>query len=400
MFINHDDHRQRLQQLLLVVLLFHMHNNVRSRHYLRRPAISPPSESPWQRLYVHADPNSFLHMTGLTRECFALLVADLFASDEIARLRGRRAGRPRSLSPEGFLGLLLFYFGSTMCYKHLCLIFGVTPSVCGRVIRYMLRRVVQRLSDHPIAQVRFPGPEKMRQFADMVQLRAPIVSDVIGFMDGVSIPVQCTDERVEQNAYYCGYDCDTMVNNVFAYGPDGKVFLAAINFPGSWADGALTARFLSALKRRIGDYKICVDQGFPRSGDAHGTLVGPVTRRAARRLHRDVRDYLLRISNVHTSLRQASEWGMRGLQGTFPRWKKRLPSDHEQRRLVIEAIVLIHNYRTEMVGFNQINTVFDPEYVRVQSLQGYDRIAHYYFRPGEYDSEDSDNGSDGGDNDD
>jgi hypothetical protein len=28
---------------------------------------------------------------------------------------------------------------------------------------------------------------------------------------------------------------------------------------------------------------------------------------------------------------------MRGLQGTFPRWKKRLPSDHFQRRLVIEA---------------------------------------------------------------
>jgi hypothetical protein len=289
-----------------------------------------------------------------------------------------------------------------MCYKHLCLIFGVTPLVCSRVIRYMLRRVVQRLSDHPIAQVRFPDPAKMRQFADMVQLRAPIVSDIIGFMDGVSIPVECTDERVEQNAFYCGYDCNTMINNVFAYGPDGKVFFAAINFPGSWADGALTARFLHALKRKIGDYKICVDQGFPRSGDAYGTLVGPVTRRAARRLHRDVRDYLLRISNVHTSLWQASEWGMRGLQGTFPRWKKRLPADHEQRRLVIEAIVLVHNYRTEMVGFNQINTVFDPEYVRIQNLHGYDRIAQYYFCPGDYnsddDNEDNDDGSDGVDN--
>jgi hypothetical protein len=41
--------------------------------------------------------------------------------------------------------------------------------------------------------------------------------------------------------FYCGYDSDTMVNNVFAYGPDGKVFFAAVNFPGSWADRALTA---------------------------------------------------------------------------------------------------------------------------------------------------------------
>jgi hypothetical protein len=83
---------------------------------------------------------------------------------------------------------------------------------------------------------------------------------------------------------------------------------------------------------------------------------------------------------------------MRGLQGTFPCIKKRLPSNHFQRRLVIEAIVLIHNYRTELVGFNQINTVFDSEYVRIHNLEGYDRIAQYYFRPGEYNSDDNDDG--------
>ena len=85
---------------------------------------------------------------------------------------------------------------------------------------------------------------------------------------------------------------------------------------------------------------------------------------------------------------------MRGLQGTFLRWKKRLPSDHYQRRLIIEAIVLVHNYRTEMVGFNQINTVFDPEYVRIQNLNGYDRIAQYYFRPGDYNTDDEESDRD------
>ena len=89
---------------------------------------------------------------------------------------------------------------------------------------------------------------------------------------------------------------------------------------------------------------------------------------------------------------------MRGLQGAFPRWKKRLPSDHFQRRLVIEAIVLIHNYCTELVGFNQISTVFDSKYVHIQNLEVYDRIAQYYFRPGEYNSDDNDDGnSDGSD---
>ena len=103
----------------------------------------------------------------------------------------------------------------------------------------------------------------MRAFANMVQQREPLVDDIIGFMDGVSLRTACTSERIQQNAFYCGYDCDTMVNNVFAYGPDGKVFFAAVNFPGSWADGSLTARFLDQMKRRIVTYKLCVDQGFP-----------------------------------------------------------------------------------------------------------------------------------------
>ncbi len=59
----------------------------------------------------------------------------------------------------------------------------------------------------------------------------------------------------------------------------------------------------------------------------------------------------------------------------------------------MEAIVLIHNYWTELVGFNQINTVFDLEYVRVQNLYGYNRIAQYYFRPGDYDSDDDGDGN-------
>ena len=94
MFVYHDDRQRLLQRLLLVVLLFHMHNNIHCRHYLCHLAIAPPSESPWQRLYLHADPNSFLHMTGLTQECFVLLITDLFAPEEIALLCGRCKGRP------------------------------------------------------------------------------------------------------------------------------------------------------------------------------------------------------------------------------------------------------------------------------------------------------------------
>ena len=86
---------------------------------------------------------------------------------------------------------------------------------------------------------------------------------------------------------------------------------------------------------------------------------------------------------------------MRGLHGTFPRCKKRLPSDSIKRRLVIEGIILVHNYRTHTVGQNQIKAVFDSEYARVVNLEGYDRISQYYFHPGDYntDSNEEDNSS-------
>ena len=48
----------------------------------------------------------------------------------------------------------------------------------------------------------------------------------------------------------------------------------------------------------------------------------------------------------------------------------------------------------EVVGFSQIKTVFDPEYERIITLEGYDRISQYYFRPGDYNSKVDGDGTD------
>lgn len=384
----------QIKMVMLTILLMQYHNSIRERTYLLRAAVVHPSVSPWRYLYEHGDDGSFLHLTGLTREAFTILHNILFPPEPPDEFGRRPPGRPKILDSYSSLGLLLFYIGSTMTFKHLCLIFGILPSQCSFYIEDMLLLATNKLCDHPLSSVRFPDAGKMEQFAAMINAREPLVDDVIGFMDGVSIPTECTAEENEQNAMYDGYTCDTTVNNVLAYGPDGKVFLSALNFPGSWTDGKLSAHFIEFIKRKIGRYKICVDQGFPRQGEAYGILVGPISRRTARGLHRDVRDYLLKISNIHTSLRQASEWGMRGLQGSFPRLKKRLPSDKTRRRLVLEAIVFVHNLRTDIVGKNQIKTVFDIEYERIHAVEGYDRIRRYYFQPGDYDTDNDDDDDD------
>jgi hypothetical protein len=131
-----DAQRHCLWHLLLIILLVQYHNSICHRSYLLCQAILQPHESPWKKLYMQADDTSFLHMTRLNQEAFRFLIQYLFNLEDIAHHRHQR--RPCMLCPDGYLGLLLFYLGSTMNAKHLCLIFGITPSVCSQMIQLMV----------------------------------------------------------------------------------------------------------------------------------------------------------------------------------------------------------------------------------------------------------------------
>lgn len=62
-----------------------------------------------------------------------------------------------------------------------------------------------------------------------------------------------------------------------------------------------------------------------------------------------------------TSVRQASEWGMRALKGTFPRLRDRFPyGERGERKIMLLCIVLLFNVRTRLVGLNQILSTFMP----------------------------------------
>ena len=59
--------RLHTQCVLLMILLIQFHNSMQDQHYLLCPGIVEPIESPWKKLFVHTDANTFLHMTGLSR---------------------------------------------------------------------------------------------------------------------------------------------------------------------------------------------------------------------------------------------------------------------------------------------------------------------------------------------
>jgi hypothetical protein len=245
----------------------------------------------------------------------------------------------------------------------------------------MMKHVYVTLKVHRVSRVRFPKTAReKRSLARLVQRRQPRVRDVIGFTDGVSIPVQCASDMNRQAMDYNGYHHDTMCNNVFCFAPTGKIIYSAINYPGSFHDSQVSVGLVNMVLEHLGPYKICVDQdqGFPRSGDMFDKFVGPMSQRTRDNLAPAMRQMLLQRHNMYVSLRQSSEWGMRALQGTFSRLKYRLPSDKLKRKYIIGSIVLLHNFRTHYVGLNQIATVFNPLYEQYVNIDNYDRIARYY----------------------
>jgi hypothetical protein len=143
---------------------------------------------------------SFLNLTGLSRLAFNELFYVLFLDEQI-----KRTGRPQLMHPSAQLGFYLFYIGSTMGNKHLCLIFGITPSACSEILNKMLLLVVGKLKGHPIAEVKFPDAEKMERFARQINQCEPIVDDVICYMDGLTLQSKCISKPIMQNSMYSGY---------------------------------------------------------------------------------------------------------------------------------------------------------------------------------------------------
>ncbi len=160
----------------------------------------------------------------------------------------------------------------------------------------------------------------------------------------------------------------------------------AINYPGSWANGTLTAHFISHITKRIGDYEICVDQGFLELVMQLVFLSGLYLRGAP--VNWIVLSVIIWFDWVTFILlfgRQVNGECV-DYRGHSLAVKKCLPTDKDKRRLVLECTIFVHNFRTELVGLNEIAEVLHPEYKNVINIHGYDWIQRYYLQPGDYET--------------
>ena len=67
----------------------------------------------------------------------------------------------------------------------------------------------------------------------------------------------------------------------------------------------------------------------------------------------------LRIGRAATSVRQLSEWGMRQIQGKFPRMLDKMRYEERgERRIILNLTVLLYNYSCSKIGQNQILSTY------------------------------------------
>jgi hypothetical protein len=151
-----------------------------------------------------------------------------------------------------------------------------------------------------------------------------------------------------QNAYYNGWTCSHYFSNILTFAPNGTVIHAILNAPGSWHDPNIAERLYSQLMTNTPPgYRVISDTAFPRCTDQLDYCIMAPMKRGNCLPACPVEFARLKVLNKQlVSARQAAEWGLRAIQGSFSRLKLPLPAtNHEFRAEVIELCVQLHQVR-------------------------------------------------------
>lgn len=337
---------------------------------IARAALHTPATSDFTVLFGSGDDPSLITLTGLDHHAFRYILQRFEpiysqftpygpAGFAIASLHGSTRGRPRSLDAAQCLGLVLAWSRTRGSEFILCMMFGITASVCSLFIRFGRRILIRVLVADRQAAIRIPSTTDIRRYQDAIHRKYNHLHDVFGVMDGLKLYLQQSGHYIMQNMFYNGWKHDHYVGNVFVFVPDGTIAACALNAPGSLHDSQI-AEWGGIYKKLQDTYDRCgarcvVDSAFA-AGDFPYLIKSSQDYLGVARSAADIR--FLRQA---TSARQAAEWGMRAFQSSFPRLKDRLEYEERgERRLILDTCALLYNLRARLVGINQLRSVYMP----------------------------------------
>ena len=337
---------------------------------IRRLSLDPPNASAFVRLFCSGQDDALVTLCGFDHRSFKSL-HNLFAplyddySPYVARGRlivkhNKEKGGRRLLTSWHCLGLILAWTRTRGSLAVLQIIFGVAASGLSLWLRFGRRMLIQALRSNELAVVALPTEEELQRFVAAVTRKYPALHNCWGAMDGLKVRLECAGNSKMQNLFYNGWTHDHYISNLFLFSPDGRIRACYVNAPGSLHDSTMAK--WGGLYQKVDDMyrmygvKIVVDSAFASEArdSVYKSFQSNIDNAGNVRQAFD-------IQQQATSVRQLSEWGMRALQASFPRLRDRMMyEENGERRLIMNMIVLLYNYRASVVGLNQIQSSFMP----------------------------------------
>jgi hypothetical protein len=151
--------------------------------------------------------------------------------------------------------------------------FALVPSVSAWYLIFGLKLLHRTLLDMPEAKIAWPSEDTMGQWSAMICVHHPPVEHVIGFVDGIHLPLECHGEELIQNTYYNGWCLSPFTSNIFAFGVDGIIMYCTVNATSLWHDAIIAQDLYHRLLNHTPErYCIVSDTVFP-SNDALVTKI-------------------------------------------------------------------------------------------------------------------------------
>jgi DDE superfamily endonuclease len=213
-----------------------------------------------------------------------------------------------------------------------------------------------------------PNNQAVEKLKAICHARHESLHDVYCTADGLKIHFQSCSGLTKQSMYYNGWVHGHFISNLFVFSIEGRIIACCLNIPGSVHDSTIAN--WSGIYNKLEQKYIetggicCVDSAFATNSSPY--LIKSSQHVSAGRNAEEI----IRMKEA-TSLRQAAEWGMRAIQGAFPRLKDPIKYEEKgERRSILQLVPLLYNYRLEVVGLNQIQNTYvaewskDNEYIK------------------------------------
>ena len=343
-----------------------------------RAALLSPSKSPWQKLYKIKDDAALITVTGFDHRAFAEILSyfkpffSLFTpwtknNDGMAykRLTRRKSagGRRRMVNVAACLGLVLAWYRFRSPEYILQGWFGFTQAQLNVWLRFGRRMLLKALLMRaPDCLVKYPKGEEMEALMSVVEEKHDALKKVFCVADGLKLDFEACEDLDKQSMFYNGWTHGHYVTNLFVFGPNGMIFDAVLNVPGSVHDSTV-ASWGGVYKRLASVYSDC--GGICVVDSAFASLHVPYLIKSGQDIHDAKDSNELRVNVQATSLRQAAEWGMRAIQSSMPRLKDKLKYELKgERRRILKLVPLLYNMRASRVGLNQIANTYVPNWTR------------------------------------